>query len=192
MQVPLELSFPGLDQSDALEALVRERVAKLDRLTDRLVACRVAVERPHKQHRTGNLYHVRILMSVPQDEIVISRDPGANEAHEDVYQAVRDAFDAAERRLKSYRRKIRGEVKHHDAPLQGRIRRLFPQQSYGFIETHDGREIYFHEHALVEGGIGDLEEGQTVELVVFAGDSPQGPHASTVRPIRPMSYQPQG
>lgn len=55
MEIPLEIRFHNLEPSDALESAIRERAAKLDKLYDRLTSCRVAVERPHHQHRKGNL-----------------------------------------------------------------------------------------------------------------------------------------
>lgn len=190
MQVPLELAFDNMEHSDAIEERIREKVAHLDQLYDRLTSCRVTIEAPHKHHRQGNQYHVRILLSVPQGQIVISRDPGDDYAHQDVYVAIRDAFNAAERQLKEYSRKMSGEVKAHEAPLQGKIAQLFPAQDYGFIATTDGREIYFHRNAVADGSFDDLQEDQTVELVVFRGDSAEGPHASTVRPIGSMRYDP--
>lgn len=65
MDVPLELAFHNLEASEAVEARVRERVAKLEKMFPRLVACRVVVEAPHKQHQKGNIFRVRIEMSVP-------------------------------------------------------------------------------------------------------------------------------
>lgn len=190
MQVPLELAFDNMEHSDAIEARVRKKVAHLDKLYDRLTSCRVTIEAPHKHHRQGNKYNVRIFLGVPQGQLLVNRDPGDFYAHEDVYVAIRDAFDAAERQLKKYHRKMRGDVKAHEAPLQGRVVRIFPEEDYGFIATNDGREIYFHRNAVVNGSFDDLEEEQAVELVVFRGDGAEGPHASTVRPIGRMKYDP--
>jgi ribosome-associated translation inhibitor RaiA/cold shock CspA family protein len=188
MDVPLEIAFHNMDHSDALESLVREKAARLDRMSDRLNSCRVVVEAPHKHHRKGNEYHVRIFMGVPTGELVISRDPGDNNVHEHPQVAIRDAFDRAERKLKEYQRQLRGDVKAHETPLQGRVIRLFPD--HGFIATNDGREIYFHRNAVVEMDFDEMETEQTVELVVARGDSENGPHASTVKPIGRMDYEP--
>ena len=53
-------------------------------------------------HHKGNLYHVRIDISVPGDEIVVSREPHKDHSHEDAYVTIRDAFDAAKRQLDGY------------------------------------------------------------------------------------------
>jgi ribosomal subunit interface protein len=188
MDVPLELSFHNVDPSEFVEARVRERVEKLQRYYDRINSCRVAVTLPHKQHQKGNLFHIRIEMRVPGAELVVSRDPGDNNAHQDVYVAIRDAFDAAERQLEEFSRKQRGEVKRHEIALQGKVLRTFAE--HGFIVTHDGREIYFHRNSVVEGRFEDLKEGTPVELAMIHGESPMGPQATTVRPIRPTQYIP--
>jgi len=191
MEVPLELSFKNMEQSDAIKALVQEKVARLDSLYDRLTSCRVSVEAPHKQHRKGNQYHVRIFMGVPKGELVVSRDPGDVHAHEDLRIAIRDAFGAAERQLKEHARKFRGDVKAHVAPLQGRIVNIFPEQDYGFIGTTDHREIYFHRNAVVDAEFDDLDTGQTVELAIDFGDGVMTPHASTVKPINSLQFDPE-
>ncbi len=191
MDVPLELAFRNMEHSDAVEVLVREKAAHLEKLFERLTSCRVTIEAPHKHHRKGNEYHVQIFLGVPQGQLVVSRDPGDAHAHEDLNVAIRDSFDAAERQLKDYAEKIRGDVKTHVPPLQGTIVRLFPDQDYGFIATTDGREIFFHRNAVVDYAYDDLEKGQPVELAVWSGDSEIGPHASTVRPIGAMEYEPE-
>ncbi|HYD49530.1 MAG TPA: HPF/RaiA family ribosome-associated protein [Terriglobales bacterium] len=95
----VQITFRGIDSSAAIEAKVRERAAKLERLYPRITSCRVAVEAPHGHHHKGKIFHVRIDLTVPQHELVVSRDPAQNHAHEDVYVAIRDAFEAAERQL---------------------------------------------------------------------------------------------
>jgi len=102
MKLPLEITFRNMDASDALEADIRSKAEKLDQFYGRVMSCRVVVEAPHKHHHQGNTYQVRIDMTVPDGELVISRDRGQNHAHEDPYVAVRDAFDAVRRQLQDY------------------------------------------------------------------------------------------
>ena len=65
MEIPLELAFHGLDHSDWAATEIRKRVGKLVRLHDRMTAVRVRVELEGRQHRTGNLFVVRIEMRLP-------------------------------------------------------------------------------------------------------------------------------
>ena len=113
---PVEIVFQNLPPSPAIEARIRDRVAKLDRFHDRIMTCRVCVEAAHKHHHKGNLYRVRIDLTVPDNELVVSRVPDDQHAHEDVYVAIRDAFDAMRRQLEDHARRRRGQVKRHSAP----------------------------------------------------------------------------
>lgn len=183
MQIPLQISFRNMDPSDTVEARVREKAAKLERFVDKIQGCRVVVEAPNRRGHKGKLYHVRIDITVPGHEIVVNREGPQNHAHEDVYVAIRDAFDAAGRQLEDLSRKRRGDVKAHEAPLHGKVARLFPTLDHGFIKASDGRDVYFHRNSVIEGSFDDLEEGSDVRLVVAEKEGEKGPQASTVRPI---------
>lgn len=183
MQVPVQVTFRNMDRSDAVEANILERSKKLERFFDRIISCKVVVEAPHRRHTKGKLFDVRIDLVVPGKELVINRNGPKNHAHEDVYVAIRDAFNAAVRVLEDHSRKSRGEVKAHETPRHGTVARLFPFEGYGFIETSEGREIYFHRNSVVNGGFDTLEVGDEVRLVVAYDESEHGPQASTVTPI---------
>ena len=102
MQVPLDITFRGVPHSEAVETRIREKTTKLEQLCDQIISCKVAVEAEHHHQHQGNLYHVRIDLSVPNKQIVVSREHHDKQAHEDVYVALRDAFDAARRQLENY------------------------------------------------------------------------------------------
>lgn len=110
MQIPLEIDFHHLEPSAAIEQAVRSKAAKLERFCPDLTGCRVTVEAPHKHHHKGNQYNVHIRLTVPGAVIPVSHDAG-DEGHEDVYVAIRDAFDAARRQLEDYVRVRRGDIK---------------------------------------------------------------------------------
>lgn len=100
MQTPLQISFRGMDPSPAVEARIRDKAARLERLHDRITSCHVVVQAPHRHQHQGNLYEVRIQLRIPgQHELVVNREGRLDPAHEDVYVAIRDAFQAAERLL---------------------------------------------------------------------------------------------
>jgi ribosomal subunit interface protein len=114
MKLPVQITFRDMSSSEALEANVREKAQKLDRFYDGIMGCRVVVEAHHKHHHKGNLYHVRIDLTVPGQELIVSREPVEDHSHEDVYVAIRDAFDAARRQLEDYARRHRHQVKKHE------------------------------------------------------------------------------
>lgn len=122
MQVPPQITIRDIEHSDALETHIRDKVNKLDEFFDRIMSCRVVVEMPHKHHHQGKQFNVRLDIGVPGSELVVNRDHA-----EDVYVALRDAFDAAKRQLEDYARKMRGDVKTHQP-------RQRPEQS-GDVDT---------------------------------------------------------
>ena len=111
MQTQLQVHFRNMDHSAALEEDIRARAAKLEQFFDRIISCHVTVEAPHRHQNKGNIYHVRIAMTVPGRELAINRDHSENQAHEDAYVAVRDAFDSARRLLQDYSRRMRDHSK---------------------------------------------------------------------------------
>jgi ribosomal subunit interface protein len=114
MQVPLQVTFRGFPSSEAVESRISAKVAKLQRLSERITGCRVVIESPHHHQHKGNTYRVSIDLTVPDGEIVVGRHNGLNHAHEDVYVAIRDAFAALERQLQDHVRRQRGDIKHHE------------------------------------------------------------------------------
>jgi ribosomal subunit interface protein len=181
MKLPLQVVFRNMGPSDAVEAKIRERADKLDHFYEHIMSCRVLVEEQHKHHHQGNLYHVRVDLKVPDAEIVASREPDPHHAYEDVYVAIRDAFDNVRRQLEDYVRTRRREVKAHEVPPHGRVAELVPEESYGRIRTDDGREVYFHKNSLVDGDFSHLKVGAEVRFVEEEGEL--GPQASTVHVI---------
>jgi ribosomal subunit interface protein len=180
MNVPLQISFKNLDRSPAVEAKVRGRVGELERFFGRIVSCRVVVEAASRRPRQGGLYHVRVDLKVPGKMIVVNQGPSQHQAHEDVYVAVRDCFDAVRRQLEDHARRRRGDVKRHEEQSHGRVAQLLPKECFGTIAATDGREIYFHPNAVVGSSFDRLNVGDEVRFVVHPGECEKGPQASTV------------
>lgn len=107
MRYPIQVTFHNLAASGAVESAIRRRAEKLSTYFDRIISCRVVVEVPHWRHHQGNVFAVRIDIAVPGDHLSISREPARGAAHEDVYVAIRDAFDTARRQLQDHARKLR-------------------------------------------------------------------------------------
>lgn len=178
MQIPLQITFRHMEHSDALEANVRKHAEKLDQFYPHIMSCRVVLEPAHKHKNKGNLYQVRIDITVPGKELVVTREPDEKHAHEDMYVSIRDAFDAMRRQLQDFSRVQRGDVKSHELTPFGRVSTQVPMEDYGTITTPDGREIYFHRNSVVGARFNDLEIGSEVRFVEEDGE--RGPQASTV------------
>ena len=102
MQIPLQISLHGIEQSDALHNAIRKRAEKLERYFDRIISCRVVLELGGRHKRHGRQFTARIDLKVPGDEIAITR-----EHDEELEIALRDAFDAARRKLEDHAREQR-------------------------------------------------------------------------------------
>jgi ribosome-associated translation inhibitor RaiA len=132
MELALQVTYRDLMQSDALDALIRDEVKKLERFFPRIISCQVLVERAYRHPRVGSPYHVRIEIGLPGDRLTINSEPNirttlvgsedphirkdaeVSAAHKDAALAVRDAFRRAKRRIQDYSRLIRGDVKRHE------------------------------------------------------------------------------
>lgn len=180
MQIPLQITFEGgLEASDALRARIEREAAKLERFDDRITSCRVAVIGRTHRRRQGDLYAVRLQITGPgAADVVVDRNPPADHAHEDAFVAIRDAFAAARRRLQDRHRRMQGAVKVHEEAPTGKITRLFDVEGYGFLESSDGREIYFHRNAVLNDDFERLQVGDRVRFHEREGE--KGPQASTV------------
>lgn len=188
MDIAPQVTFRNVDHSEAVEARILERIDKLEQYFHHITSCRVVVEKPERRRHKGDLFHVRVDIGVPGNELVVNRQPGNKHEHEDVYVAIRDAFDAAQRQLSSYARKLSGDVKTHDGPAHAVVTRLFEGQGYGFVTMPDGQDVYFHKNAVVNGGFGKLKIGSEVRVAIAEGESPQGPQASTVDPVGKQNH----
>ena len=178
MQIPLQITFRHMEHSDALETKIREKVQKLEQFAEHIISCRVTIDLEHRHHHQGKLYGVKFDITLPGTEIIADRHPDKHQAHEDVYLALRDAFNASHRQLEDYVSKQRDKMKVHETVPHGKIKKLFPYEDYGLIETFDGREIYFNRNSIVYEDFDNLTEGDSVHFSEEMGKD--GPQASTI------------
>jgi cold shock CspA family protein len=176
------MRWRSITPSPVVEEEVRDEVAKLEHAFGRITGCSVTLEAPSRHHRqSGSKYRVRIELSVPGGKLVVGRDPTRTWTRGDLYLAVKAAFREARRQLEDHARRIDGRVKAHAPAARARVARLFPDEGYGFLETPDGREIYFSERSVLRGVFPRLRPGSPVRYVEKPGV--EGPQASTVERI---------
>ena len=105
MQSKTRIHWHGLDRSDAVESLIHERVAGLNRIESTLIGAMVTIELPHRHKSHGKQFHVKLQLDYPGHEIVVSHDPTQeknHKRHEDVGVAIRDVFSAAKRQINDW------------------------------------------------------------------------------------------
>ncbi len=96
MAIPLHVTAHDLVLTETVHAALRDHVDKLEQFFDRIVECRAILT-----GRRGKC-DCRVILVVPSKELAVSRRHGT-----DVLGAVRVAFDAVERQLATYVRRLR-------------------------------------------------------------------------------------
>lgn len=157
--LPLEITFRDIENTEAIEAKIRSKAEKLSHLYDRITYCRVTVEAVQKNKHQGKEFQANIELDVPGKVLIVNNNSHRNE---DLYIAIRDSFNAMKRQLEEYVEKLRGNKKAHQHHLTGKIVRLF--LDYGFIETVEGNEYYFHEANVIQAPFSELSVGSQVRF----------------------------
>jgi ribosome-associated translation inhibitor RaiA/cold shock CspA family protein len=186
LQVPLEIGFHNIDSSDWAENEIRARVAKLEKLYDRLVSCRVRVDQRANNSNGTIPPVVHIEMGIPgRKDIVVSHEPDHLQRKfqaPDLHNAINEAFRIAEDQLAEFKTKRDGRTKeaHHDGPNQflGQVAELTPDEDFGFLLTKEGGLLYFHRNSVLGGDFDALKRGDELYYVEGMGDT--GPTASKV------------
>ena len=113
-----QIVFHNIDQSTSISDAVNKRISKLQRFCDRILAGRVVLDSPHNNHHKGKVYSVGLEIHTPSKEVRVNQEQHDNHAHENLYVAIRDAFNAAERQLKAIDKKHRVERNHEFSELE--------------------------------------------------------------------------
>lgn len=180
MLLPLQITYRDVHPSPAIAEHCQRRTDKLDTLFDRITSCRVAIEAAKKNTLDGRHYRVRIDLTLPGVELVAGKHH-ADVEDSDLHIAMDRSFDEAERLVRDHADKVR--VHRRNGSPHGRVLRLFRDRGYGFLESIDAREIYFHENSVLHGKFHALQIGSQVRYAEEDGD--KGPQASTVELIGP-------
>lgn len=173
MKQPLQIQFLGMESSPAVEALAREKAQKLDKYCPDIMSCRIVIEHLNKHQHHGRQFAVRMHVTVPDHELAVDRV-----VDEDVYVAMRDAYQDMRRQLEDTTQRRRGFEKQHATPLRGEVVRFAGEGASGFIRTNDGDEYYFDEGNVVGVPFEHLAVGARVQFIPDVGQ--QGRQAKRV------------
>jgi ribosomal subunit interface protein len=173
MQRPIQITSRDFALTDAMRSLIEQRVKALEQYFGRLTGCHVVIEAPVHHHRRGGPFSVRLDLRTPRAELSVNKQNA-----DDLAVAIREAFDSARRRLEDHLRELRRDVKAHELPAVAHVARIFPGEGYGFLETSDNREIYFHRNSVLDERFDHLKPGTMVRFAEEEGE--KGPQASSV------------
>lgn len=180
--IPVRIVWHHVEPSPTVESRIHQQAERLARLCPEALDCLVTVDAPPRHHHHGGLWGVRIDLSVPHGEVLVGGgDHALDHRFEDLHVAVDAAFRALRRRYQDWQRVRRHDVKVHAEPALATVARISKARRHGFLETPDGREIYFHANAVLGSGFRALRPGSRVRFVEEPGE--QGPQASTVEPL---------
>ncbi len=180
METPAEIDFQNMGPLPEVRDEIARHLEQLEKRFGRITACRIVIKGPGQHHQVGGLYEVNVHLAMPNaKDVSVARTPQNDERYANLPFALNDAFKRARRQLQDRVRRLQRQVKHHEEPPTGRVARLDPSGEFGFIETSDGREIYFHRNSVLNGAFGRLKPGTGVGYAEEQGE--KGPQASTVR-----------
>ena len=187
MQAPIEIAFHNIEQADWAEDAIRDHVARLEQMFDRLTTCRVRVDQRANNSNNTIPPVVRIELSVPgHRDIVVAHEPDRLQRKfqaPDLHNAISEAFRIAERRLGQFKDQLRDRTAagRHEAAneMLGQIVEITPAEDFGFLLTASGGLLYFHRNSVLSGDFDRLEVGDQIHYVEEMGDT--GPIATKVR-----------
>ncbi len=180
MQTPAQIDYQGMSATPKIQEAIEKHVADLEQRCGRVTACRVVLKAPGEHHRKGGLYEVHIRLALPDGrEVNVGRTPPADERHSDLEFAINDAFKHARRQLQDHVRRMQGQVKRRESPPVGTVIRIDPAGDFGFIESVDGQEVYFHRNSVLDDAFSRLRVGSRVTYAEEPGE--KGTQATTVK-----------
>ena len=187
MQAPIEIAFHNIEKADWAEDAIRDHVARLEQMFDRLTTCRVRVDQRANNANNTIPPVVRIELSVPgHRDIVVAHEPDRLQRKfqaPDLHNAINEAFRIAERRLGQFKDQLtdRTAAGRHEAAneMLGQIVEITPGEDFGFLLTASGGLLYFHRNSVLTGDFDRLEVGDEIHYVEEIGDT--GPIATKVR-----------
>lgn len=114
MRISPEISYRGVNKTDALENLIADKIAKLEQVYDRISSCRIALEKVHDHPESGSPYRVRLDITVPESrEVVVDKSPDDGTQYPPLEAVIRDAFEAAMRQLRELNQQQHNHMKTH-------------------------------------------------------------------------------
>jgi cold shock CspA family protein/ribosome-associated translation inhibitor RaiA len=211
MQIKPEITYKGIDGTQAVKDLILKQINKLEKVCDYMISLHVAIEKSQSRHQLGNPYRIRIDMRIPPNhELVVKRNSVIHHDTRDTYDkdeegvksapqstrkdeplptAIRRTFDSARRQLEKLVEQERGETKSHPQnQIMAFVDRLYPQENYGFLRSLDGEQIYFHRNSTLHEEWDRIKVGTGVRYVVEEGE--KGLQATTVEIVnKPGAYE---
>lgn len=189
----VQVTFRNMTAIEDVRKEIETRVQKLETYCKPILSCRVTIEAPANHHRKGEPFHVRIDAALADGRVDVKYAESSYPAgvrkgkettseHNLLMYTIREAFDATRRQLQDHTHKRRSEIKTHEPDVIATVRQIFQSKEYGYLETADGREIYFHANCVTGSKFEKMKPGEKVHFVETEGM--KGAQASSVRIVK--------
>jgi ribosomal subunit interface protein len=185
MKVPPEITYRGIDKTAPIEALINEKIAKLEQVCDHISSCQIAIEKEQERPRGRSPYRVRLDITVPPGhELAAESTMSDRTQYAALDTVIRDAFDKASRQLRDLSEQqqehAKGQINDGAQDTTALVTKLFPEEGYGFLKTLDGEDVHFNRGSVLHDDFDRLEVGTGVRFE--AVEDEQGiVHATTVQ-----------
>jgi ribosomal subunit interface protein len=185
VKIPPEITYRGVEKTDAIEALINEKIAKLERVCDHISSCHIVVEKDQERPRDRSPYRVHLDITVPPSHELAAESTLSNQTqYADLDTVIRDAFDKAWRQLRDLSKQQQeydnGQINDGAQDTTALVAKLFPEQGYGFLKTLDGQDIHFLHNSVLHDDFDRLEVGTGVRFEAIE-DTEGILHATTVQ-----------
>lgn len=185
MKISPEITYRGVEKTEAIENLIHEKIAKLEQVCHHISSCHIAVEKDQDRPRDRSPYRVRLDLTVPPGhELAAESTMGNQTQYAELDTVIRDAFDKAWRQLSDLTSQQqdygKGQINDGAHDTTALVTKLFAEQGYGFLKTLDGEDIHFTRNSVAHDGFDRLVVGAGVRFE--AVEDEQGIlHATTVQ-----------
>jgi len=180
METPVKIEFQGMEPIESVRSKILNCVSRLEQRCGRITACRVVVKGSSGRHQTGGIYEVNMWLSLPEGrQVAVEHTPQNDERYADLAYSINDSFKRARRQLQDQVHLMQRQTKRHEGSPVATVKRLEGKKGFGFLETSDGREIYFHRNSVLDDQFEKLSTGTRVTFTEEMGD--KGPQASMVK-----------
>jgi ribosomal subunit interface protein len=185
MKIPPEITYRGVEKTAAIEALLDEKIAKLERVCDHISSCHIAIEKDQDRPRDRSPYRVRLDITVPPShELAAESTMGHQTQYAELDTVIRDVFDKAWRQLRELSKQQqeydKGKINDGAQDTTALVTKLFPDQGYGFLKTLDGQDIHFSYNSVTHDDFDRLGIGTGVRFEAIE-DEEGILHATTVQ-----------
>lgn len=95
----LDLCFQNMPEIKSIRRHVEREVDKLNKTFIGIEKCKVIIELPYHHRYPGNIYNLKIELTIPEDKLIVTRSPSVRGDESNLFNIIHEAFDEMYRML---------------------------------------------------------------------------------------------